>query len=41
MKLNLENTIRPKGKERFVRLRSLDKLGNYTADKIDFSSIGY
>ena len=27
--------IKPKNKERYVRLRSLDKLGNYTADKIE------
>ena len=27
--------IRPPNKERFVRLRSLDKLGNYTTDKIE------
>ena len=27
--------IKPKNKERYVRLRSLDKLGNYTTDKIE------
>ena len=27
--------IRPKNKERFVRLRSLDKFGNYTTDSIE------
>ena len=27
--------LNPKNKERYVRLRSLDKLGNYTADKIE------